>query len=751
MSTAEAKRRMDRNRTDPRMDDFYDALRDSRPFAAVRVSEPSPFDVDVAAIHAAAFDKLVGRAGESLTHRRGVGVVLMGAAGVGKSHLLSRLSRWAAEPVGNDRSRACYVFLHNILADPERLPRYLLKYVVNVLARGRRGPLHQTPLFRLVDHAVRHALKEAGAKPSEMTLKGGGRAFRTLMEQEGVDAEIQEVLFGFYRHAHPAQKPNARRDYVAAAAVGWLSGEEIDAEAARDLGLNAQGQESVDLKDDQQVEQVVMALCRLALIRNQPFVLCVDQVDNLDAEKLMALTRFLHVLIDHVPNLLVITSGVRSTLDEFAESGVIPEAAWDRMAEHKVLVSRIKSADARRILEARLERFLEPFMQLEPVRRHVQEDSLFPIGRGWLDDRLADGIEFRPRDVLMWARDAWEDQQAALDRLGESTWIERWPNVDGPGGGTTIPLTEEEIAVAIDAKVGRKIEEQIEGHRLQPGSLPPDAGNLSGLVLTLLEQCRGEDLPYTIRNVKRLRKTAGRLPPYDLLVHERRESDGLEVTTGILFVTTSGTSASKALGRLLGCDPSPDHRLLVTAQEQQPLTVGPQGLAYYKDLKKLGPEAFHHVKLTFEQYARLDALVGVVSQAKVGDLEVEVPRGTIRPVSEAEAIASHHRQDRYRAHPLLSHLLTESPSEGSGEVLVQPQKTVDEADARQFIMAQLAWQMGTTNHALAKGYVKAMPALKLDPERTRSEFRAIVTRLHDEGKVHATPQEDDLFVQLLGA
>src|SRR3712207_1263407 len=91
-----------------RLSDFFDGVRDSKPFASVRVSEPSPFDVDVATIHAAAFDKLVTRAGQALKERRGIGVVLMGTAGVGKSHLLSRLYRWSEAKAEKDRPRACY-------------------------------------------------------------------------------------------------------------------------------------------------------------------------------------------------------------------------------------------------------------------------------------------------------------------------------------------------------------------------------------------------------------------------------------------------------------------------------------------------------------------------------------------------------------------------------------------------------------------------------------------------------------------
>jgi hypothetical protein len=231
-----------------------------------------------------------------------------------------------------------------------------------------------------------------------------------------------------------------------------------------------------------------------------------------------------------------------------------------------------------------------------------------------------------------------------------------------------------------------------------------------------------------------------------LLVRERREPDGREVTTGVLFVTNVGLSATAALRRLLEDEKPPDHRLLVTDEERRPLKVGQQGVEYYRDLLKLGREKFEHLKINFEQYAGLDALREAVGMAKSGDLEIEIPPGTIRPVVEAEVIASHHRRDRYRKHPLLRPLLTEDPPP---VVIVKPDAaTLDEKGVRQYVMAQLAWMMGSTGQAVTKGYVGVMPAPKLTPEAAWPQVKAIVERMHVEGLVHATPQDNDLFLLL---
>src|SRR5271156_3266339 len=96
----------------PSFDDFCAAVRDSNPFASNRITEPSSYDVDVTTIHAASFDRLVDLAGKALKLNTGIGAALLGGAGVGKSHLLSRLYRWAIEPAQDGGPRACYVYLH---------------------------------------------------------------------------------------------------------------------------------------------------------------------------------------------------------------------------------------------------------------------------------------------------------------------------------------------------------------------------------------------------------------------------------------------------------------------------------------------------------------------------------------------------------------------------------------------------------------------------------------------------------------
>src|SRR5262245_15559021 len=104
----------------------------SNPFAVNRVGASTFKQEDARHIHHRAFGELtdlVGRAGGGPA----IGAVLWGEAGIGKSHLLARLERWAKVP----QERAVLVYIANLQAEPARLPRALLRHVVHVLLGGR--------------------------------------------------------------------------------------------------------------------------------------------------------------------------------------------------------------------------------------------------------------------------------------------------------------------------------------------------------------------------------------------------------------------------------------------------------------------------------------------------------------------------------------------------------------------------------------------------------------------------------------
>ena len=642
------------------LEDFFDRLRAVNPFTDNRINKPSAADVDVAEIHQAAFARLTDLARESLTGRRGLGVVLWGEAGVGKSHLLSRLGRWADQD-----EQAYFVYLHNLQAAPERLPRTLLRAAVSVLTRGRGNRWLWTPLWRLIRGGLLGVVGgSAGFHPWERLH----RAYNVWIDGIGasdlpgaalIDRAVFEVLFQFFRSAHMAARGEENGE-TAALALRWLSGEALEPEEAARFGLRpAAAGEAVALADGEQVKQVFVALSRLAAAAGRPFVLAFDQVDNLDDEQFAALARFLEALIDAAPNLLVVTAGIQATLLRWRETLVIQHSAWDRLAQFEVHPQRLTAGQALRLIRARLAEFLAPFLSLEPIRQRAAADDFFPLGAEWARRHIEDKVDIRPRDVVNWAREGWRVQQEALAHRGGPVWLAGWTGGvavedDGP------PPTADEVRAAVDRAVADIVAVRAAGVREEPHKLPPDADRLASLVHDLLMQCRDQAPIASVRRIPPPRR--GARPSYDLEIVHHGPDNGPGGRTGVLFLTAvSATSATGFLRRLTE-ESRPLQRLFLVTDARVQLPLGNRGAELLKRLQEKPGLLFEQRELSVAELADLDALTAAVLAARSGDLEAEPRPGRARPVSEREVIESHHRHGRYLACRLLRDLLSAPPA-----------------------------------------------------------------------------------------
>jgi hypothetical protein len=654
-----------------RLEDFFNRVRATNPFTDNRINSPADVDVDVDHIHQAAFERLVALAQEAHAARRGLGAVLWGEAGIGKSHLLSRLARWA-----DQEKHAAFVYLHNLQASPDNLPRSLLKAVLSILTGGRVRGFEDTLLYRLARAAVRAAVHADAAARSSWDQ--AERAYGTLIDRLSatdparaalVERAVYDVLFRFFRSTYLARTGDDDGT-VARLAVRWLAGDALDPAEARRLSLplGRSRDAPVALADNQQIKQVLLALSQLALYRRQSFLLCFDQVDNLDEDQVAALARFLEAVLDGAPNLLVVTAGVQATLVAF-RAQVIQASAWDRLAQFEIGLHRIRVPEGRQLVAARLRRALESFLDLEPVQRRVQEDPLFPLGRAWFEEFLQDKIDVRPRDVINWAREGWRREQEVLRASGGPAWLAGWGQPRTPAREVVAPALPlaEPLQDAIDRKVAQKIDEHQAQRQRAPHTLPPDADNLSGLVYLLLEQCRQAGPRYSLLRVERLPvPSSGPRSPYDLLIRRQGEGDH-EVCLGLLVIATASAHTTTTYLRRLVQDNRPPDRLLLVTDERRPLPLGPRGHEYLEALRRRGTCPLQQVELTFAHYAELDALQALVGLARSGDLEVEVLPGQVRRVNEKEVIESHHRQGRYLASPLLREILMGGMKVKAGE------------------------------------------------------------------------------------
>ncbi len=726
-------------------DRFFEAILASNPFDRNRVSDPSHLECDVPTIHAKPFNEICRRAESRLRTGGGEGLLLLGNAGVGKSHLIGRLSRWAKS------KQICLVALHNIQVSRDSIARYLVKCCISSLAEDREDRLHETRLFRMVEKAIKHAAHDVGQ--AAVNEENRNEVFHRLADRLGGDRQIFDVLFKFFYYAakfRNATDAEKRQNYaeLSTLALRWLKGDLLDADDARRLELIfAAGQENVGLKDEQ-VLPVLLALAQVARHDHVPFVLCIDQVENMEPEQLGGLCLKLQMVIDGVsqlaermppeyrPALLVIVAGVEQDILRRIDDGTICAAAADRLHQEDVVsLSRIKRDEARELLHARLEKFMEELQPPEPCKPYFVNDTLFPLGETWFQNLQPGELEFRPRDVMSWGRIRWRQIQDNITGRGGPQWLKEWPATTTIS--PSIVPNEAQIQTAIDYLVADKLIESVNQRQLLPGELPADAKNFCGLTVQLLNDCLDARHGYTLTKVEPRGKQ-----DVDLLIHERLGQS--PVLNRVQFVVTaSKTSAASRLRQLLNS--AADHRILVT-ESRAPLSLGPAGENYLHQLKLLGPAVFQHIDLTFPEYAQLDAMTTVIGLARSHDLEISSAPGLARAVSPAEVIDSFHRQDRYRQHKLLQAFLTEPPTETATVAELPRVGLLHPVEPFvQYVRSKLSLLPAAYLRELLKGFV-AQEKLQDSADDYYEAAKEIVMQMHKDEVVCAKPWEGDLHL-----
>ncbi len=636
-------------------------LKESNPFDSHCVNTPDDSDVvNVPDVHRSEFDQIKFLIFESLRLHHSKGIVLWGEAGIGKSHLLGRLHAWSST-----NKRALFAFLHNVQASPENMSAYVLKCVLSQLAAIHGDPA-TSRLYLLISGVVKRAIRSYGDErrvPSSEAKARYNKFVRSLSRDDHAtydDQSILSVLYSFFDTVYRSSgATDLERENLIQPIVRWLSGERIDAEQARLAGLPF----GADLggMDDQRRERVLLTLSEFARVCGQPFVICFDQVDNMEREQVAALTRFAHTLLDHSKNLVVITAGLHERLTDFAREKTIKTSSWDRVAQEQIQLQRIHKRgfdQVRELIAVRLEGFfntrLEAAVHPEQTVRRIKElrssDPLFPMGSDWWNEVIGDAVEVRPRDVINWARTRWRQLQFdSAEGAG-----------DVDGASKLAPATSDEEK--IDAVVGQKVDESWQQRINDPSSLPPDDDNLCALLVRVLQGY--EDPGFRFARVERGSNGGNQVPTFDLLL-EKTSDNGFPERIGIKFLVDG--SAATALRKILE-SPVPLERQMVVADDRRPLRLGATGDQYLEDLKTKGRYFFCEFELPFVQYALLETLVSV--EGAVGELEFE-SGGQPRTITRPELFESYRRQGFHAEISLLRELLepVPDPPRAIGEII----------------------------------------------------------------------------------
>lgn len=708
-------------------DDFFDAIRGSNPFGSDKVTAPEDDVPTVGSIHGKEFGQLQSLTLQVQQEQRSIGVLLWGGAGVGKSHLVSRLFRWSKA-----ENNAICVYLPNILSSPQHIPRHFLRSVISELVGGRtkvKQSSLNSLLWAIITPDGNREIQSAAAK------KVYQQAVESLeYRSEGVSAQFHaavfDILFQFFKKVNATTLANKTWKLVEAM-IDWLSGDGIEVETANQLKIPPRAQHLdedglVRLPDDQHIAQVFQIITALCHRGRKTLLICVDQVDNIGRDRVANLAAFSLKLLDQRQGLLLVTSGIKETVVTMRKEGVITEAQWDMIARVSIDLNLVSVREARQILVERLREIRRRAGGLPAIQAMQDHHPLFPLGEKEFEQRFGESPEYRPRSVVAWADQNWQMEQQRLREWGGETWLKRW--AVAPPHRPVMSETE-----VIDQAVADDINSRIA--KLRDSHSPPNSDHLVTvleLLLTRLLEVESVSQHYSLLRIRRMNEVPR---PYDLKIEERVSGVAQKVRSAVtIIVARNGNGAWQLLDRLATRVPNDiSHRILVTDEERAPLPSTPRIQQDYATLMAMGPQRFRHIKLTFQQYVELDALRSAIDDA--ANLTIEYANRADSGATPAEVIESLHRLDRFRTHPLLRELLTE-PSETPPPVPRPMPPEVKDLVAT-IIRGNLGWKICVTTNDVASE-VMAQPGLShLDFQKTHELVVAVAKRMESEARLIA--------------
>jgi hypothetical protein len=403
------------------------------PFRQTIVTDPwQPSGVDVPKIHAGAFETCLAALESVRAEGQSSSVLLHGEAGSGKTHLLARLRRhWTARPgPGLDPSQPEVVFIAvKLQTGPKRIWRYLRRSVVeDLLRRDGEGTsqLLRILLRRLAEIRPADAdlllwwdwLREQHPNPADLE-----QVLNDLLDRLDADGDLGRDLCTALVHFLLGRH---RRDVRA-----WLQGDALPESALAAMSLARQDD---DEDQEDQARRMVIALCRLAGPRI-PIVFCFDQIEALQVEPrdfaaLFVFGQMITTLFQETRNALLISCVQSAYLDHLKRSvcvgsePAIRDAAWARLAVRQTSLNPLRWDEADLLIRARLDSLPE----LAEVRAR-QAEPLWPLDEARLRAEVGRGET--ARRILALCAELFDAAQRikppseSPEQFLERTWQER--------------------------------------------------------------------------------------------------------------------------------------------------------------------------------------------------------------------------------------------------------------------------------------------------------------------------------------
>lgn len=545
------------------------------PFRSSIVADPWQWDlVDVPEIHQGAFDLCRRALDQVRADQRSASVLLHGDAGSGKTHLLARLQAWLAGGLAGYEPAPPAIFISvRLQTSPQMLWRHLQSRFGEDLLRqtsNGRTQLERILLPRLAD--IRPSIGEP-----DNWLERVQREHRTssavsnevldlvdcLDEASGLnDRDLAVALTHLLLGRH-------RRDIRA-----WLRGESLPESVLGQLGLKT----DPDGDPEERARTLVLNLCRLTGPQ-MPLVFCFDQVEAIQAhpQDLAGLHRFgqlIGFLHDETRNTLLISCILSIFIDSLSRAIIASD--YDRMRSFGHLpLKSLTPAEAKRLVEVRLNTVPE----LEKMRP-AQAERFWPLSESMIDQALGCNIN-TPRSLISHCADRFElDCRPELHhrrpRVDEFLAQEMEERIEKSAATAEPDQTSAILAHGLPQLL------RIVDPGLEPGSSTP---------------LKGIDLLFEGANGRVMLSLCNQNNMTALASHLRRLRDQL------------GEQILEETGR--------ERRLLIRDIRLPISTLARRTREYREQLLALG---FQWYGITPSMIAAIDALRGILSEAKAGDL-----------------------------------------------------------------------------------------------------------------------------------
>lgn len=579
------------------------------PFRDAIVTSPweSP-GVDVPSIHEHVLTECLCGIEEVRERHRSIGLLIHGAAGSGKTHLLRRLrARLASDaPAATDRRECLYVWVR-LQTSPRMIWRTLRRTLVEDWFRPvvqGRSQFDRILFHRLAEIRVAKGDLEPWY---EYMRDEDPKGLSELMEQIAVNLHLdfntaiafEHIAFG--RH---------RRDLRA-----WLGGTSLPQAALE--RLNMAQDDGTDEEREHEARDVVLMLCRLAG-NGLPIVLSFDQVEALqlvpdDRDALFAFGQLISTLHDSTSNTLLISSVQSSFFNVLKTSA--RSADYDRMTSYGALtLDPLSRSEAEKLIAARLNVWGEQI----PVAGDAAKS--WPLEPRELDAVMTSEAVY-PRKLLTYCAEKFETRRRAGGvqppvLIEEQLGREPLPATE-PEPMTTSPNRPQRVAQFLAERWETTLEAKL-------------ASNSADATEDIIRH----GVPMLARILAPLAKSVRD----EMLADVELVFDSPGGRTGVSLCTqpnmTVLATKLKRLKQQLGSRRV--EQLVIVRDSRAPLTkTAKAARQYLTDLEESGALVVHP---TVEVLAAIDTLRGLLSDAISGDLNCDeeiVPPQTVSQWLEA--------------------------------------------------------------------------------------------------------------------